>query len=410
MGKTKKLKPSQIASKVSLEKDIEQTKFAQSKNRNKLRKRQDEEEQFVESNLSNKILKMAREQQRELQPETKDEASFKTNLESQESSDSEDDIVYPQENFSIDNIQITEEDEEALKQFMSSDPKKRRTLADIIRDKITEKKTELESHFSDNGVQLLDVDPRLAQLFVGIGEVLKKYRSGKLPKAFKELHNLENWEQLLNLTDPPSWSAAAMFQAIRIFSSNLNESEACRFYSWVLLPRIRDDIAEYKKLNFHLYHALVKALRKPIAFMTGIIVPLLESGDCTLREAIIVGSVIQKYSIPALHSACCTQQIAEMEYTGANSIFLRIFLEKKYSFPYPIIDNVHKHFMRFENDERQMPVLWHQALLTFVQRYKSDITVDQRDELYQLLKKQYHPSISPGIERELHHAKCRSNV
>ncbi len=27
----------------------------------------------------------------------------------------------------------------------------------------------------------------------------------------------------------------------------------CRFYNLVLYPRIRDDIAEYKRLNFHLY-------------------------------------------------------------------------------------------------------------------------------------------------------------
>jgi len=27
----------------------------------------------------------------------------------------------------------------------------------------------------------------------------------------------------------------------------------CRFLNLFLLPRIRDDIAEYKKLNFHLY-------------------------------------------------------------------------------------------------------------------------------------------------------------
>jgi hypothetical protein len=28
------------------------------------------------------------------------------------------------------------------------------------------------------------------------------------------------------------------------------------------------------------------------------------------------------------------------------------------------------HFVRFADDERQMPVVWHQTLLCFVQRYK----------------------------------------
>ena len=38
------------------------------------------------------------------------------------------------------------------------------------------------------------------------------FRSGKVPKAFKVIANFKNWEQLLYLTNPEKWSAAAMFQ------------------------------------------------------------------------------------------------------------------------------------------------------------------------------------------------------
>lgn len=51
---------------------------------------------------------------------------------------------------------------------------------------------------------------------------------------------------------------------------------AQRFYNLVLLPRIRDDLVEFKRLNFHLYQALRKSLFKPGAFMKGILLPLLE--------------------------------------------------------------------------------------------------------------------------------------
>lgn len=61
-----------------------------------------------------------------------------------------------------------------------------------------------------------------------------------------------------------------MYQATRIFASNLKEKMAQRFYNLVLLPRIRDDLAEYKRLNFHLYQALRKALFKPGGFMKGV--------------------------------------------------------------------------------------------------------------------------------------------
>jgi Bystin len=38
------------------------------------------------------------------------------------------------------------------------------------------------------------------------------YRSGKIPKAFKVIAQFRNWEQLLYLTQPDQWSAAAMYQ------------------------------------------------------------------------------------------------------------------------------------------------------------------------------------------------------
>ena len=52
-----------------------------------------------------------------------------------------------------------------------------------------------------------------------------------------------------------------------------------RFFNLLLLPRVRDDIAEYKRLNFHLYMSLKKALFKPAAFFKGILIPL-----CQVRK------------------------------------------------------------------------------------------------------------------------------
>lgn len=96
-----------------------------------------------------------------------------------------------------------------------------------------------------------------------------------------------------------------------------------------------------------------------------------------------------------------------MEYTGANSIFIRIFLDKRYALPYRVVDAAVFHFIRFEHDPRQMPVLWHQSMLTFVQRYKNDISSDQKEALFAVVRKQYHHKISPEIRRELQAARCR---
>lgn len=59
-----------------------------------------------------------------------------------------------------------------------------------------------------------------------------------------------------------------------------------------------------------------------------------------------MGSVLARNSVPVLHSSAAMLKIAEMDYTGANSIFLRILFDKKYALPYRVVDSVVFHFLR----------------------------------------------------------------
>ncbi len=306
------------------------------------------------------------------------------------------------------NYNLNKKDEAAFERFMHGSNGPRRTLADIIAEKIAEKRTEIDTQYTDaESLQRRELDPRVVEMYQGVGKVLAKYRSGKVPKAFKVIAQFRNWEDLLLLTEPENWSAAAVYQATRIFTSNLREKQAQRFFNQLLLPRVRDDIDYYQRLNFHLYQAIHKALFKPGAFFKGFLLPLCESGNCTLREAIIIGSVLARHSVPILHSSAVMLMIAEMEYSGANSIFLRIFFDKKYALPYRVVDAVVFHFLKFQRETRELPVLWHQAFLTFVQRYKSHVSSEQKEALLELCKAQTHHKITPEIRRELQHAKCR---
>lgn len=63
--------------------------------------------------------------------------------------------------------------------------------------------------------------------------------------------------------------------------------------------------------------------------------------------------------------------------------------------------NVKITLFRFQSESRMLPVLWHQALLTFVQRYKADISTEQRDALLELLRKQSHPTITNEVTMKL---------
>jgi essential nuclear protein 1 len=51
--------------------------------------------------------------------------------------------------------EVNDDDERALEMFMNHNPAPRRTLADIILEKITEKQTELQTQFSDAGSECL---------------------------------------------------------------------------------------------------------------------------------------------------------------------------------------------------------------------------------------------------------------
>lgn len=55
-----------------------------------------------------------------------------------------------------------------------------------------------------------------------------------------------------------------------------------------------------------------------------IIITVCQSGTCTLREAVIIGSVLTKTSIPVLHSSAALLKLAEMEYSGIYHLFTLI--------------------------------------------------------------------------------------
>lgn len=301
----------------------------------------------------------------------------------------------------VEEIEMDEEDEEVLASFMMGGTE-RRNLADIIMDKIYEKEARERGEMDDNMPDAhRNFDPKIVEVYTGVGKLLQRYTSGKLPKAFKVIPSLTNWEEILWLTNPEKWSPHAMFAATRLFASNLNPKMAQRFLNIFLLEYVRQDIRDNKRLNFHLYMALKKALYKPQAFFKGIIIPLCESQNCTLREAAIIGSALTKVSVPAIHSAATLMKLATMPYSGGNSIFIRVLLNKKYSLPTRVIVELSKHFVRFTSDTRTLPVLWHQALLTFAQRYKNDIPRADKEAMKALLKQHFHHQITPEIRREL---------
>lgn len=299
------------------------------------------------------------------------------------------------------------------------DPQAGMTLGEIIMQKL--EAAELAAAMTGGEISQNDavehalerrLDPKVLEVYRGVGQVLRRYRAGRLPKAFKIIPALSNWEEILWMTDPTTWSKQSVHQATRLFASNLNPRMAQRFYNHVLLPCVRADIADNRKLNFHLYLALKKSMYKPGAFFKGILLPLAEGGDCTLREALIIASVVAKVHVPPLHSSAAMLRLAELPYAGPASVFLTTLLDKKYALPFRVVDAIVDYFLRFRSDRylpdgAELPLLWHKCMLSFAQRYKSDLLPLQKEHLQNLLRLRHHHYFSEEVRRELVNSTCR---
>ncbi|KAI6247260.1 hypothetical protein HI914_04267 [Erysiphe necator] len=308
-------------------------------------------------------------------------------------------------------------------------------LADLILEKIAAQEASQKSNGQkpQGGFQRsheeLQIPEKVIDVYTKVGLILSRYKSGKLPKPFKILPTIPYWEEILDITCPEKWTPNACYEATKIFISS-TPIKSQRFMENIILPRVRDQIHETKKLNVHLFNCLKKGLYRPAAWFKGFLFPLVASGSCTLREAHIVSAVLVRVSIPVLHSAAAIKGLcdiaaqessAETEGGGATNIFIKALLEKKYALPYQVIDALVFHFLRFRGirneqsdkmrdeelsrepdiKETRLPVIWHQCLLKFAQRYRNDITEDQREALLDLLVEKGHHQIGPEVRREL---------
>uniref|UniRef100_A0A2N9G2L7 Bystin n=1 Tax=Fagus sylvatica TaxID=28930 RepID=A0A2N9G2L7_FAGSY len=289
------------------------------------------EENLISSDISSKILKQAMAQQKEIHDEANHQNPTSALLFAQEyeadaaDADDDDDIDhfggFSETQSRFDDEEIDEEDERVLDAFLTKNSGPQRTLADLIVEKLKQNDPNIASEIRP----LPKLDNSIIELYKGVSKLLSSYTAGKFPKAFKHIPAMKLWEDVLYLTEPEKWSPNAMYQATRIFASNLGVKKAERFYRLVLLPRVRDDIRKNQRLHFALYQALKKSIYKPAAFFKGVLFPLCESRTCNLREAVIIGSILQKVSIPPLHSSVALLKLAEMDYCGTTRFLLNGF-------------------------------------------------------------------------------------
>ena len=256
-----------------------------------------------------------------------------------------------------------------------------------------------------NTVNKKIINQKIVDAYKLVGEVLRTYTSGKLPKAFNILSSTEDWEDLVDITEPYNWTPQAMYNAVIQFSS-ADSTIATIFFEKYLVPAIKSDIKKNKKLNIHYYNCLKRALFKPSSFFKGIILPM--SKSLSGKEASIIGSILRKCSIPNNHASAAIVKLSQLCKNDKKGVsvgalfFMRLLLVKKYALPKEVKDHLVKFFMDYYNfDRNKLPVLWHQTLLCFVQHYKLDLTEEEKMNLKDLNNKIGHHLIQSEISKEL---------
>lgn len=264
-----------------------------------------------------------------------------------------------------------------------------------------------------------EIDPRAKEGFQELGKILSTWTSGKLPKLFGILPSLEQWREYIIFTNPKMWTPHAMYEAVYLFSSNMNNTLVEQFYNEFFVPALRENIKKHDKLNVYLYNALKRSLFKPVGFFKGIIFPLAE--NLTLKEANIIGSILKKCSIPIAHSANAIMKL--VEHNGINRVsqghffFIKLLLSKKYALPMIVKDSIikflnelssniaktkSKNISKNINDNYSvLPVCFHQVLLSICQYYKFDLTEKDKEIIKGICKSYPHHIITDLVYKEL---------
>lgn len=116
----------------------------------------DRYQEYLDPKLSKKILKIAREQQDEIEgrqqpeePSNNFESRFPLGFDP-----SDDELDAEDMHGEYEELELDEEDDEILKQFLPAAPVEKRTLADLIMEKIEEKNAKDEAAANGEGEQL----------------------------------------------------------------------------------------------------------------------------------------------------------------------------------------------------------------------------------------------------------------
>ncbi|KAI6213817.1 Bystin family protein [Aphelenchoides besseyi] len=370
MGKRKHIKSGAgdvVTKPAPLTTQIETEKVARQREPRGILKKQKLDDEYVPDKMSEKILKLAAEQRTDIEEPNLGVDDLASALKKSEFGDraveEDDSEVEGGDAVSRTSLKSYLHDEEAVRSGRDGSTvsrRSRRTRTESQQEELEELDSALTAGLSQNVIQM----------YREIGQYMSHYRSGKIPKAFKSIPALLNWEQILE------------------------------FYRYYLLPRVLDDIMEFRKLNVHLFNALKKAVYKPTAFVKGILLPMCTSDSFSMIVAHVIRGVLTAVSLPVFHAATAMIKIARLPVSSPISYVLTGMINKRYTMPSLAVDALIHYFCSYDLDD-EMPLSLNTCIQNFVQLYKLELTDQQKQTLIELLKNKGHKLASSIPLQEL---------
>ena len=341
------------------------------------------EDNSIGIDMTKKILRTAVEQMEE----NKEIPDIKIDLPNEE-----EDFIDDQEDFEL---ELEANDEES------------KALFELFKPAILEKAQKIQDKFDET--RHLDNEGAI-RVYKELGQLLKSYKSGKLPKAVNVVasQKIGGWFELLNYSNPSEWTVNALKAVTVLFAQTASDKRCEKFYRYILLENIRDILEKSKKLPSNVWQALIAASRRSKPFIKSILDPFSKEIQCTQKEARVISAIINRIKLPHDHVNAFLIKLCEnQEITVARTIFVARFVQKGQVLAIRTIDAIFAYFIQFNSLDEQQPILWHKALLDFVKRYGKELLEEQKEILFGLLLKHHHTNITPEIRKILKETNCR---
>lgn len=264
----------------------------------------------------------------------------------------------------------------------------------LVAEELTEYCGSLASDFDDFQAvgDIGDLPEDLQNHIRLLKDVLTHYRSGPLPKTVKMLPHLPGYDSLLEMLSPLDWTYHVYPKMVKVFSAKGGQQamqyfllyffisfivvSSCEFiylfllsfYENYLLPKVRNDISENRRLCVQLFDSLILSIFRTEEFLSSIFLPWIRVGilsiysvesyfclktyracllqsEMTKTEGIILSHLVRKASIKAHFSSVALVLVLEEEFSIPRSMVIEAILRKRYFLPEKAIACLVKYFV-----------------------------------------------------------------